>query len=253
MGVDFTVKDVIHNITVKFFNAFLPNAKKPFILKAVHQVELDIHGIASKAAVYNVSTSPKVIEDGMNAGIELIHYLVADGYKIKTPLFNLRMKIPGEYDGSEESLPPGVFPVARMRISGGFRKYLRDCVKLVFDGKDTDEGIIAKAVDEATGHVDEVMTRGNILTIHGKGLKIEGDEVNKDVIGVFFKPAAGMPIKASVIAVNTPKTLKVLVPNELAEGVEYQLSIGTQSSAKCNGFLTKKIRGIRSRFNIVVA
>ena len=61
--------------------AFLPEAKKPFNLKAAHQPELDIHDIASKADVYNIGTSPKVIEEGMTAGMELIYYLAADGFK----------------------------------------------------------------------------------------------------------------------------------------------------------------------------
>ena len=112
MAIEFQVKDVIHNIIAKFVHTFLPEAKKPYNLRAVHQPELDIHGIASKAEVYNLSVSPKVIEEGMNAGMELIYYLVADGFKIKTPLFNLRIKIPGEYNGSETHLNPDTFPAA---------------------------------------------------------------------------------------------------------------------------------------------
>jgi hypothetical protein len=43
MALDFQVKDVIHNIMAKFVHAFLPEAKKPYNLRAVHQPELDIH------------------------------------------------------------------------------------------------------------------------------------------------------------------------------------------------------------------
>jgi hypothetical protein len=46
MALDFTVKDIIHKVTAKFAHAFLPEAKKPYNLRAVHQLELDIHGIA---------------------------------------------------------------------------------------------------------------------------------------------------------------------------------------------------------------
>jgi hypothetical protein len=35
---------------------------------AVHQPELDVHGIASKADVYNIQTSPKVINEGYALG-----------------------------------------------------------------------------------------------------------------------------------------------------------------------------------------
>ncbi|MDR1351900.1 MAG: hypothetical protein LBK05_01355, partial [Treponema sp.] len=81
MALDFTVKDVIHKITAKFVPAFLPDAKKPYNLRAVHQPEVDVHGIASKAEVYNIETDPKVIEEGLTAACELMYYLAADGYK----------------------------------------------------------------------------------------------------------------------------------------------------------------------------
>jgi hypothetical protein len=91
MALDFQTRDVIHNIVARYVHAFLPDAKKPYNLKAEFQPELDVHGIASKAEVYNIATDPKVTEEGMNAAMELIYYLVADGYRVKTPLFNLRM------------------------------------------------------------------------------------------------------------------------------------------------------------------
>jgi len=134
MAIEFQVRDVIHNIIAKFVHTFLPEAKKPYNLKAMHQPELDIHGIASKADVYNLSVSPKTIEEGMNAGMELIYYLTADGYKIKTPLFNLRMRLPGEYNGSETHLNEEAFPSARIQPSAAFRNYLKDKVKVVIDG-----------------------------------------------------------------------------------------------------------------------
>jgi hypothetical protein len=61
--------------------------------------------------------------------------------------------------------------------------------------------------------VDEVVTIGNLLTVHGYGLKIEGDEANRDAVGLFFEPEeGGAALKAEIIAVNEPRTLKVIVP-----------------------------------------
>jgi hypothetical protein len=251
MDNELRFKDVMHRIAVKFIPAFLPNAKKAFNLKAVHQQELGINGIAGKALVYNINTSPRVIEEGLRAGIELMYYLTADGYKIKTPLFSLRLRVPGEYSGGETSLPGGTFPLARLQVSPAFRKYLREKVKLEFDGKEGGDGIIAETRDEATGLVDEVMTRGNILTINGSGLKIESDEERKNRMGIFFKPETGESVKAEVIAVNEPKTLKVVVPAELVEGTAYQIAVETMSSPKNSGFLTKKVRDLHSDFMLV--
>ena len=190
MAIDFNVKDIMHRIAVKFIHAYLPDAKKPYNLKTVHQPELDIHGIASKADVYNIATGPKIIEEGLTAGLELIYYLVADGFKIKTPLFSLRLRVPGEYSGSETHLPDGVFPVARLQASLSLRNYLKEHVKVDFDGFNSSDGLIAEAIDEATGLVDDIMTIGNILTIHGYGLKIEwADETVKPNVGVYFQSA----------------------------------------------------------------
>jgi len=250
MALDFVPKDVMHRIAVKFVHAFLPDAKKHYNLKAVHQPELDIHGIASKADVYNIGTSPKVIEEGMNAGMELIHYLVSDGFKIKTPLFNLKIRVPGEYDGSETRLPDGISPTVRLQTSAAFRKYLKDRVKVEFDGFDQSDGLIAEAKDEATGLIDECATLENIITVHGYGLKIESDAAHKNEAGLFFVNPAGESLPAKVLAVNEPKTLKAVVPSGLAVGTAYTLRVVTQSSAKHSGALLKEVRVMNSEFTL---
>jgi hypothetical protein len=251
MALDFQTRDVIHNIVARFVQAFLPNAKKPYNLKTEFQPELDIHEIASKAEVYNIQTDPKVIEEGMNAGLELIYYLVADGYRIKTPLFNLRMRLPGEYSGDETRLNDGAFPEARMNSSAAFRQYLRNTVKVSMAGIDEDNGHIGEAVDEATGNVDETATIGNILTIRGHGLKIEADDAHQAEAGLFFVDSSGGKDKAAVIAVNEPKTLKVIVPAALVVDASYTVRVGTQSSVKStNGIPLKTPRTINSDFTV---
>ena len=57
----------MHRIAAKFVHAYLPDAKKPYNLRAVHQIDLDVHGIAGKAEVYNITTPPKVIEEELTA------------------------------------------------------------------------------------------------------------------------------------------------------------------------------------------
>jgi hypothetical protein len=253
MNLGFTLNDALHTIAVKFVPAYLPTAEKAFNLRARFQQELDIHELALKAAVYNINTSPAVIEEGLKKGIELMYYLTADGYRIKTDLFTLSLRLPGQYKGQEERLAEGVHAVPKLRASASFRKYLRDKVKLEFMGVDAQEGIIAEAKDEATGRVDEIMTRGNVLTISGKGLKIVGEAERMDQMGVFFLPDTGAPIKASVIVVNTQKTLKVLIPTELMVGKSYKLAVETQGSSRGAGVLVKKERDLRSAFKLVAA
>jgi hypothetical protein len=250
MALDFISKDIMHRIAAKFIHAYLPDAKKPYNLRAVHQIDLDVHGIASKAEVYNITTPPKVIEEGLTAGLELIYYLAADGFRIKTPLFNLLIKLPGEYDGTETHLAQGRVPEARLQPSAAFRSYLAEKVKVEFDGIDQNEGHIGEARDEATGLIDEVMTIGNILSIHGAGLKIEADQAHEGEAGLFFEPESGAAVKAEIIAVNEPRTIKAVVPAGLTAGTAYRIKIVTQSSAKHGSALLKNPRGIPSDFTL---
>ena len=250
MAIDFHVKDVMHTIAVKFVQSYLPNATQPYHLKAVHQPELDIHGIASKADLYNITTSPKVIEEGFTAALELIFYLVADGFRIKTPLFTIGLSVPGEYNGSETSLHPGLHPTAKLQIAAAFREFLMQYVTIEFDGIDQTDGIIGKAVDEATGLADDCATIGNFLNIYGSGLKIEWEDATKSMCGVYFDLGDGNVIKAPLLAINEPRTLKIVVPSGLVPGQAYHLKIITQSSAKGNGYLLKNPREVVSQFTL---
>jgi hypothetical protein len=138
MPIGFKVKDIIHKVLGKFVHAWLPTAKKPYNPRAVFQPELDVHGVASKAEVYNIETDPKVIEEGFN------------------------------------------------ELTAGFW----------FDDRQT------------------------------------------------------TPTKAQIIAVNEPKTLKVIIPADLKPGRAYTLHLVTQSSSKGNGGILKTVREVWSDFKL---
>jgi hypothetical protein len=94
------------------------------------------------------------------------------------------------------------------------------------------------------------MTLGNLLDIRGYGLKIEGDDEHKDEVGLFFDDGAGGLIKAEIIAVNEPRTLKTIVPVTLGVDGEYTLKVVTQSSAKGARAVLKTVREVRSDFKL---
>jgi hypothetical protein len=246
MALDFQPKDILHRITAKFVRSYLPTAKKKYHLRAVFQPELDLHGIAGKAEVYNITTDPRVIEEGMAAGMELLYYLAADGFKIKTPVFNLYIRLPGEYDGAETSLAEGTFPEVRLQTSLWLHRYIKERVQVNIDGVDAAEGIIGEITDEASGLVDQALTVDNILAIRGYGLKVESDEEHKAEIGVFFNDPNGQRYAAKALAVNEPHLLKVITPPELTPGHTYLAEVITQSSAQSRGSLLKTLRRVES-------
>jgi hypothetical protein len=139
-----------------------------------------------------------------------------------------------------------------MQSAAPFREYIRDRVQVQFDGIDQADGLIAEAVDEHTGQLDEVMTLGNLLLIRGYGLKIEGDDQHQAEVGLWFDDGQSPPVKAEILAVNEPKTLKTIVPAALTVGGEYSLKIVTQSAIKGGGTVLKNLREVRSDFKLTV-
>jgi len=77
MSLDFKDKNIVHETTIKFTQAFLSNANKPFNLKAKKQPVLDINSITTRALLYNIATSPRVIEEVSKRGLNSNYYLVA--------------------------------------------------------------------------------------------------------------------------------------------------------------------------------
>ena len=252
MSLDFDLTDVIHKVIVKFVPAWLPGAKKKYYAKAVLQPELDIRGVASKASVYNISTSPKVIEEGFTAAVKLISYLVADNYRFKCDLFHVSVRIPGEYDGSETHLPEGVHPEVRLTVDDTLRNYIRDHVKVEFDGVEEASGFIGEVIDEATGLVDTVVTQGNIVAVRGYGLKVESDTQHAGQTGVFLVHSGGMEMPVKAIALNEPRLLKLLMLDMLPHCEAYTLLVRTQSPVKSSGTTLKTLREVRSSFQLTV-
>lgn len=250
--LDFDSEDIIHKISAKFVHAYLPDSKKPYYLKSVHQPDLDIHALAGKAEVYNINTDPKIIEEGFQAAMRLMRYLIADGYRIKTPLFTLRTRFPGEYDGTETHLTGEHHPEVRLQATAAFRKYIREKVNVEFDGIDQSEGLIGEVVDETTGQVDETITSGKLMTIRGYGLKIDSDEAHRGEVGLFFDNSEGPSRQAELVAVNEPKTIVAVVPANIPVGSHIRLRIETQSSAKGHSSLLKEVRRVLSEFTLLV-
>ena len=94
------------------------------------------------------------------------------------------------------------------------------------------------------------MTIGNLLVIRGYCFKVETDTTHADEAGIFFDDGASALVKAEILAVNEPRTLKTIVPATLVVGTDYTLKVFTQSSAKGSSGLLKGLREIHSEFKL---
>ncbi|MDR1500331.1 MAG: DUF4469 domain-containing protein [Tannerellaceae bacterium] len=245
-----SLRDTTHAVIAKFVKANLPDAKKPYNARAVLETELTLEEIAEKAAVYNVNVAPDRIVQGVRAFFTLCCYLSADGYKLRTPLFYSRMRIPGEYAGHETHMNPGEFPVVKMETSGSLREYIKERMKVKFDGIMDTSGYMSYSYDVDTKTTDLYMTDGGVVEIHGDGLKIMGDEEHKDQVGLFIVDDEGEERHVTAIGVNEPKLVSFVMTNFLYKA--YTLVIRTQTSTKTHGgHLLKDIHEIRSDFTLM--
>ena len=246
MGLTFNVMDILHNIIAKFVPAYLPETKKPYNLKPVHQPALDIHGVASKADVYNITTDPQVIETGLKDGLRLMQYLAADGYRIKTSLFNLRIRIPGVYEGNESSLPEGIHPVVRLGPSAEYREYVKERVKIDFSGIALPKGILTHFFDLDENEVNTIFVPGNQFSVRGKGIRAAGPDPS---CGIFFSNASDplQEVRVTRIADNTQTKIIGICPN--TTWLYSKIVIRTQYFGSLTRFL-KNVRVIESNFTI---
>jgi hypothetical protein len=241
----------MHNLVVKFVPAYLPEAKKPYNIKAVHQTVMTVHDVASKADVYNTGMDPLTIEQGTNAFFEMAYYLTMDGVKIVTPFFSSHIRLPGEYDGTETRMADGCFPSIRVTPNPEVNHYAGRNMNVVFSGKIDTDGRIGRITDEKTGLVDSVITIDEIVTIQGTGMKIDGDAVNADKIGLFICKDNTPDVRVTKVVVNEPQTLKIIVPTAKMEvGEAYTLKIVTQTSAQSYSHLVKELRTVTSEFTV---
>ncbi|MDR2041782.1 MAG: DUF4469 domain-containing protein, partial [Tannerella sp.] len=139
-------------------------------------------------------------------------------------------------------------PEVRVTASATLRKYIGENVQIVFDGVEDPQGMIGEVKDEATGKIDEVITRDNIVTIRGYGLKIESDADHAAQAGVFPVSAQQQEIPFKAVA---PRTLKLISPANISAGA-YTILIRTQSNVKYSGHLLKELREVRSEFTLTV-
>ncbi|MDR0733719.1 MAG: DUF4469 domain-containing protein [Dysgonamonadaceae bacterium] len=242
------LKDVIHRVAVWFVANTLPEAKKKYVARPETLPYLGISEVAAKAEIYGESVDPDEMIRYVERYFNICAYLVADGYGIENQLFRTRIRIPGEYDGYETSLQPGLHPEVRINVSLGFRAYIREHVNLEFKGIDETQGHMFTFLDEATNLYDQI-TPGGLLRITGTGIKIadDGQPEHQAVVGLWLVDAASdARTRVSSVAVNEPRTIVALIPQDAHSASGFYLEVVTQTSAKNSGQLLKNPRTIRS-------
>ena len=151
--------------------------------------------------------------------VELIH---DEGGHINTPLINTSSSISGVFDGPLDTFDPNRHKY-NINVTKGTRlRAVEKRQKLEKTNTVIPQPNIQEVKDTISGKVNEELTPNGVVELRGYSLKISGDER----CGLWFIPAQGEAIKATIFVENKPSTVIAIIP-ALAAG-NYNIRIVTQ-------------------------
>lgn len=142
--------------------------------------------------------------------------LAEGGGSIKTPLFNLTVRIVGVFNGDEDNFDPSRHQV-KIRLTPGIRlREMEKKIKLRKVAADKPRPILQHVYDHTSESQDEIITSGGGMRITGSLLKFDEADVNQ---GVFFIHSNGTETRvAGRLLRNKPGELIFIAPQSLASG-----------------------------------
>ena len=155
---------------------------------------------------------------------DIIPKVLAKGYYLNLPLLNTSYSIAGVFNRHTDTFDSNRHKL-KLNITKGI--LLRDIEKSVSLQKcDSPQPNlrIKEVKDATTGEVNTIMTKGGVIEIIGRNIKINGDN---PMCGLWFVGENGEETRAAMIIENKPSRIFAEVPKDLAAGV-YQVKIVTQ-------------------------
>ena len=151
--------------------------------------------------------------------VEMIH---DEGGHINTPLINTSSSISGVFDGPLDNFDPNRHKY-NINVTKGTRlRAVEKRQKLEKTNTVVPQPNIQEVKDTISGKINEELTPNGVVELRGYSLKISGDER----CGLWFIPAQGEAIKATIFVDNKPSTVIAIIP-ALAVG-NYNIRIVTQ-------------------------
>ena len=150
--------------------------------------------------------------------------LIEGGGSIKTPLFNLSVRIVGVFNGDNDNFDPARHQV-KIRLTPGNRlREMEQKIKVRKVAADKPRPILQHVFDNSSESQDEVITSGGGMRIIGSLLKYDESDSHQ---GVFFINASNQETKVTGMPLrNKPGELIFISPAGLAPG-NYTIEVRT--------------------------
>ena len=178
-------------------------------------IEEIIHQITGPGSILKETECVAVIHDFFKA----IAGNLKEGKGFMSEYIQIQTNISGVFEGKDDE-----FDTRRhkKKVNITASSLLLDAVQEIPMKKVSHNGMLPEVnivVDVKTNTKDEMITRGHLVELHGKRLKLNLDQPDE---GVFLLGQKGKKlIKINRIHLNSPGTLSIMIPDRLKAGVYY--------------------------------
>jgi len=225
-----------NQLTEDFNYAARVLTKESHDLDGIIRLMLEKRSVISKTDIAAVFT----------AFFQIVEECIQRGENINLPIFNLGYSITGVFEDDTDLFDPEKHQI-NVNLSNGIqvKKAIEQIELTKVDSVQTDPAITS-FIDIATQSKNDKLTPNSLFEIHGKRLKIAGEDAS---IGLFFVAEDGSETMVAQIADNGQKKIVGLVP-DLTAG-KYRIRIKTQSTF--GAYTTKGIKETTSKFSLTIS
>jgi hypothetical protein len=201
------VSQKLHRVKIVLYPNTLPRVEGAYTAKTANEASLTVEEVCMALKERGgYAGSYEVLVDAVKKFLNEMAYQLCDGFAVNTGYFSIHPHIGGTFNRAHESIDP-----SKNRISFKFRvnRLLRNLaghfefeIVGVMDGN----AYIDEFVDNYENSVNAHFVPGNVFTVYGNKIKVEGDNPG---VGVFFVPVddPSQAVKVTRIVENFPSKI----------------------------------------------
>ena len=242
MSTIYDVNETMHRLGVKLYPNHLEGGEGTYIVRIANEASATIEDVCAamvKRGGYTGSYDELV--RAVEHFFKEMMYQIANGFSVNTGFFKLYPAV--SFPSKKEEGGPDHHITLRLLPLKPLRRLLNS-IEVIVEGRTGTPAWISEFMDQETGTANTLGTPGNIFAIHGRRIKIAGDDPD---CGLYFVPLddPGKAVKAARIVENTASKITGITPSTGCP--ENRIEIRTQYSGATNTPL-KAIRVIPSPF-----
>ena len=244
----YRASEKLHEVKAKLYPSYLPDREGTYIARASGGAAVGVEAIC--AAMKNRGGYSGSYDEAVSTVkhfLKEMEYQLCGGFTVNLGVFTIRLNIGGIFRSRDEAYDPVKHPLSFKFRALKAMLDLRNLIEVNITGCADTRGFISEFTDKESRAVNATFTEGNLFTVSGRKIKIEGGDGG---CGLYFVPVADpdKAVKAAHIGDNFPGSLSGITP-EIPGFDEVWLEVRTQYTRATNRLL-KAPRAIRSAFTL---